>query len=469
MNKKTKIVATIGPVTESYENLKRLGECGVNIFRLNFSHGTHESHRQVIDRIKQLNQETGLHYGIMIDTKGPEIRTGDVPHPFTIHENDTITLTTDTDKPFSQSILTINYKEFPQDVQSGDTILIDNGVITLTVDSIQNTDVLCRVLDGGEIKSKRHVNLPGKDISLPSITEKDWSDIEFAVENDADFIALSFIRSAEDILTIRKFLEEKKSTIQLITKVETLRATQNIDDLFQVSDGIMVARGDLGAEIPFEDVPIIQWEIAKKSAIYKKPVIVATHMLESMIQEPIPTRAEATDVFTATYQRNDAVMLSGETTIGAYPFKAVEAMSRIIKRTEEAYLGKRSIRKLEVETEKESFCQNAWNVIDTLEHIEFIMVLTRSGSTARTMASFRPHEPLFVFADTEKICRNMSLFWGTQSFHIPFSSDPETTIKTAIAHLLRTYPERRGQRFVMLSDILINGTMIKALQIRTLE
>lgn len=469
MKKRTKIVATIGPATQSYDMLKQLGEAGVNVFRLNFSHGDHEVHKKTIDRIKQLNQDTNNHYAIMVDTKGPEIRTGDLEKILELKKGNQITLTIDHVTYEETQKIKINYEKFINDVEVGETILIDNGVINLKVLEKKGNDILCEVLDGGPMSSRRHVNLPGKDISLPSITEKDWEDIAFAVEQNADFIALSFIRGPEEILRIREFLQEKNANIRLITKVETLKATEHIDDLFEVSDGIMVARGDLGAEIPFEQVPIVQWEIAQKGAKYKKPVIVATHMLESMIKEPIPTRAEITDVFTATWQRNDAVMLSGETSVGAYPIKTVESMHKIAKETERAYMKKRSIRKIEVFNEKEAFCQNATDVVQSLKDVAFIMVITKTGRTSKLLSSFRPNTPIYAFTEDAAVCRCMSLLWGTKGFEIKLDQDPEVTIKNAMKTLVEYCPKYKNRRFVLLSDVLVDGKMIEALQIRTLE
>lgn len=465
--KHTKIVATIGPATESYDMLKQLSDAGVNVFRLNFSHGSYEEDGAVADNIKKLNADTGRHHAILADTKGPEIRTGKLDEALSVHEGDEITLTIDDVTYEDTKKLHINYPGFINDVEVGEVILIDNGVIHFEVLSKSGNDVQCTILDDGELTGKRHVNLPGKDISLPSITEKDWKDIQFATEIGADFIALSFIREAKDVLAIREFLEEKgHSHIQLISKIETLKAVHNIDDLFEVSDGIMVARGDLGAEIPFDEVPLRQLEISQKGAEYKKPVIVATHMLESMIEDPVPTRAETSDIFTAVWQQNDAVMLSGETSIGDHPIKAVKAMAKIAQTTEAYTYGQRFVT---IENPKDSFCKNAADSMDDIEETQFIMVITRSGDTAQRLSSIRPNGTIYAFSEDERVCRRLSLNWGTYAHKITLESAPEQTIQNAMKKLLDVEPERKGQKFALLSNILIDGEMTESLQIRTLE
>lgn len=467
--KRTKIVATIGPATNKYAELKKLGQAGVNIFRLNFSHGSHEIHKEVIDQVRKLNQDTGENYALMIDTKGPEIRTSDLEAPLNLKKNQEITLTIDDVTYETHQKIKINYPGFIKDVTPGQVILIDNGVMNFKVLEVKGSDVLCKVLDGGELTGRRHVNLPGQDISLESITEKDWKDIAFAVEQKVDFLALSFIRSAKDIQQIKDFLQKHNSDIQVITKVETLRATQRIDELFEVSDGIMVARGDLGAEIPFEKVPIVQWEIAQKGALYKKPVIVATHMMESMIEDPIPTRAEITDVFSAVWQKNDAIMLSGETSVGKYPIKCVEAMDRIARETEKTYLKERSIRTIHPHTDKEGFCKNASDMAEDIESVNSIIVITRSGQTAKLLASFRPQVPIHAFTENPGVCRKMSLLWGTQGYVLKLEKDPEKTIQKAIELLLTRYPKLKGKKCVILSNILVDQKMTEALQVRILK
>jgi pyruvate kinase len=465
--RRIKIVATIGPGTESYETLKKLAQTGVNVFRLNFSHGSHQSHRQIIERIKCLNQELGTHHAIMLDTKGPEIRTGDIKVPRILKKGETLILTIDHEGYEKKGKVSVNYDAFINDVSVGDTILVDNGFMTLKVREKKNTDVICEILDGGELGSRRHLNLPGKDISLDSITEKDWEDIRFGVKEGVDFIALSFIRTPKEIRTIKTFLEKQKSNIQIIAKVETLEATKHLGGIFEAADGIMVARGDLGAEIPFTQVPLLQWKMAQLAGKYKKVSIVATQMLESMSSRPIPTRAEVADVFTSTWQRHDGIMLSGETANGQYPIKSVQTMNDIAIETEHAYLQKRSIRAIQADDERTELCKNAGIACEDLKEVESIVVFTRSGKTAHMMSAFRPCSPIFVLSEDPQICRQCELLWGTKVFQTKFYNDPEKTIKQAVSVILNSRPELKGTKFVLLSDILINKVMKPSLQIRT--
>jgi len=465
--RKTKIIATIGPKTESAEMLKKMGELGANIFRLNFSHGTHEWHANVIKNIQKINKETGKNYGILLDTKGPEIRTRDVKTPIEIKKGQTITFTVD-NKPYEETgKIQVNYKAFIKDVDVGDTILIDNGFMNVVVKEKKGNDVICKVTNGGIIKSKRHLNIPGKSVSLPSFTENDWKDIEFGIKMNVDFLALSFVKTKKDIEEARKFLEKHKSNIKIISKIETIEAVKNINDLFEVSDGIMVARGDLGAETPFESIPLIQWEIKQKSKTFKKPVIVATQMLESMIENPIPTRAEVTDIFEAVWQRNDAIMLSGETTMGEHPLKAIEIMARVTQTTENAYMKTRLPRKASVNTKPCEFCKNAAYASHDLQNIGCIVVVTKTGKMARLASSFRPSVPIYAFTENEDVVRQTQLLWGTKAWTIKFSKSPEATIQTVIEKISKEIPEMKKKSFVLLSDILTGKKeLTPSLQIR---
>lgn len=467
--RRIKIVATVGPVTESLEMLEKLIEKGVNVFRLNFSHGDHAWHGRVIDRIQKINKTRAYPCAIMLDTKGPEIRTGDLKVPIQLKKGKTLILTVDHASDYEASgKVSVNYDAFIYDVAVGDTILVDNGNMTLRVKEKKKKDVFCEIIDGGELTSRRHLNLPGKDVSLDSITDKDWADIHFGIKKGVDFIALSFVRSAEEIRKVKQFLQDKKSFISVIAKIETLDAVERLGSIFEASDGIMVARGDLGAEIPFAEVPIVQWEIARMAGQYRKPVIVATQMLESMQHSPMPTRAEVTDVFAATWQRNDAVMLSGETAGGKFPLKSVEAMRSIALATEKNYLTKRSIRRTEPDCERSEFCKSAAAAAIDLPEIKAIVVITRSGHMANMMASFRPQVPVLAMTNEIDTCRRMQLVWGVEAAEIKFSSDPEKTIQRAMKKIIeqKMCSIKKGDKFVLLSDILAGKNMMPALQIR---
>ena len=335
INKKTKIVCTMGPSTDSDDILRELILNGLNVCRFNFSHGSHEEHKERMDRTKRIRKELNAPVAILLDTKGPEIRTGDFEEPIELVEGDKFVVTMD-DCVGNRERCTVSYKDMAKDLKVGDTILIDDGLVSLKVVEISGQDIITRVENSGKVSSKKGVNLPGVEVNLPAITEKDREDIEFGIEQGIDFIAASFVRKAADVLEIRKILEEKGATdIQIFSKIESQEGVDNIDAIIQVSDGIMVARGDMGVEIPSEEVPIVQKMIISKCNELAKPVITATQMMDSMIRNPRPTRAEVTDVANAIYDGTDAIMLSGETAAGKYPVEAVKAMNRIAIRTEE--------------------------------------------------------------------------------------------------------------------------------------
>ena len=332
--RKTKIICTIGPATESLEMLENLANAGMNVARLNMSHGNHESHKKVIDSIKILNSRLNHPIAVLLDTQGPEIRTGDMANDLHLHEGDTISIVARGAEDVESSSIHVNYDDLINDVDIGDIITVDNGLINLEVLSKQERIMQCKVIDGGLLKSRRHVNLPGIRVNLPAITEKDRRDIEFGMAQDVDFIALSFVRAAKDVEELRELLGDKADMIKIIAKLEDQEAITNMVEIIAAADGVMVARGDLGVEIPFEVLPRVQRRIIRTCAEMGKRAIVATHMLESMIENPIPTRAEVTDVANAVYEEADAIMLSGETTIGKYPVRCVETLDRIARSTE---------------------------------------------------------------------------------------------------------------------------------------
>ena len=468
MQKHTKIVATVGPACSAFESLKILAEKGANIFRLNFSHGTHEAHGEVIKRLRRLNQKRTENVAILLDTKGPEIRTGDRQQPLVLEKNQTIILTTDFSAAAKKAgKIPVNYDAFIHDVEVGERVLVDNGVINLQVEKKSGKDVICRVLDGGELGSRRHLNLPGKDISLQSITEKDWADIAFGIEMGVDFLALSFVRRQAEILEIRKFLRQQKSSAKIIAKIETAEAVKNLAEILEAADGVMVARGDLGAEIPFSQVPRVQREIVRAAAEHQKPAIVATHMLESMIENPIPTRAEVTDIAEAVWQRADCVMLSGETAAGKYPEKSVETMAEVICETEKNCLATRSYRQwLGGGNFRTEFCKVAAKMAEDLEEISSILVITRSGFMANQISGFRPKVPIFAFTNEPAARRQMQILWGVRPFRIEFSDHPQTTIERSRQKLLSEIPEQKGQKYILISDFLVDEVFVPTLQIR---
>ncbi|ANS73744.1 pyruvate kinase [Paenibacillus yonginensis] len=413
--RKTKIVCTIGPSSESLENTKKLIMAGMNVARLNFSHGDFEEHGNRIKNIRQANQELGKSVAILLDTKGPEIRTGKLAvEPIDLVQDEFVTLTTE-EILGDQNRISVTYKDLPNDVEVGSTILIDDGLIGLTVVDIQGTEIKCRIVNGGTIKSKKGVNVPGVAISLPGITEKDANDIVFGIEQNIDFIAASFVRKASDVLEIRALLEKHNAShIQIISKIENQQGVDNLDEILEVSDGLMVARGDLGVEIPAEDVPLVQKMMIEKCNRVGKPVITATQMLDSMQRNPRPTRAEASDVANAIFDGTDAIMLSGETAAGKYPVESVLTMSRIAEKAESA-LAYREI------FEKQSHAQQS-TVTEAISqavassamdlNAKAIITSTESGHTARMISKYRPQSPIIAVTTEDQTLRRLALAWG---------------------------------------------------------
>ncbi|CAH1222506.1 Pyruvate kinase [Paenibacillus plantiphilus] len=424
--RKTKIVCTIGPSSESLENTKKLINAGMNVARLNFSHGDFEEHGNRIINIRQACQELGTTVAILLDTKGPEIRLGKLKEePIELNQGDTITLTTE-EILGDRNRIPVTYANLPADVSVGSTILIDDGLIGLTVEEVKGTEILCRIVNSGPIKSKKGVNAPGVNISLPGITEKDANDIIFGIEQGVDFIAASFVRKASDVLEIRELLERHNgSHIQIISKIENQQGVDNLDEILEVSDGLMVARGDLGVEIPAEEVPLVQKQMIQKCNRAGKPVITATQMLDSMQRNPRPTRAEASDVANAIFDGTDAIMLSGETAAGKYPVESVQTMSRIAVRAESA-LEYREIFTRQANAQQttvtEAISQAVANSALDLS-AKAIITSTESGYTARMISKYRPKSPIVAVTPVEQVMRRMALIWGV----IPVKGTPANT------------------------------------------
>ena len=409
--KKTKIVCTLGPVSENEETLRELIKNGLNVCRLNFSHGSHEEHKGRMDLVKKLREELNMPTAILLDTKGPEIRTGKFDAPeVLLEEGQTFTITMK-DVMGNKEMCTVSYKGLANDVKTGDTILIDDGLVGLTVKEVNGDDIVCEVQNSGIVKNHKGVNVPGVKVNLPAITEKDRSDIEFGIEQGIDFIAASFVRKVSDVLAIREILEENNAThIKIISKIENQEGVDNLDEIIEVSDGRMVARGDLGVEIPTEEIPVVQKLMIKKCNEAGKPVITATQMLDSMIRNPRPTRAEVTDVANAIYDGTDAIMLSGETAAGKYPVEAVKTMATIAKRAEETMRNRRTkINKSKNVTDAISYatCTTAMDL-----DAKAILSSTASGHTARMVSKFRPDCPIIATTSDESVRRQLSLTWG---------------------------------------------------------
>ncbi len=410
---KAKIVCTIGPASESETMLRKLILAGMDIARLNFSHGTHQEHLRKIERIRKISGELGKPVAIMQDLQGPKIRIGTFKNPpVNLKQGDKFTITT---RPIvgDQTIVSTTYQHLPLDVKPGDSILVNDGLIKLKVLSTDAENVYCEVVNGGSLYDRRGINLPGVKISEPSLTEKDKDDLKFGLDHQVDYVALSFVRDAESVAQLRSFMGER--AVPIVSKLEKPEALQNLDAIIQESDAVMVARGDLGVEISTEKVPSVQKEIIEKCLMYSKPVITATQMLDSMMVNPRPTRAEATDVANAIFDGSDAVMLSGETAFGKYPLESVEMMKSIIRESERhrQYFRLNPDREVTLQEHRFSYsiCHAASRAAEEIG-ARYIVVLTRSGYTARTISHFRPSVPILALTSNLKTFRRMSLYWG---------------------------------------------------------
>ena len=455
---KTKIVATVGPASNSKEMLRKLIQCGVDVFRLNFSHGTHEAHLSVIQIIKELREETGSYVSILQDLQGPKIRVEEVENNgVEIFPGDRITITTE--KVLGNAaIVSTSYKALPQDVAIGDMILIDDGKIELKAVGKNNHSIEAEVVYGGTLKSRKGINLPNTNVSAPSLTEKDYEDLIFGLQHDVDWIALSFVRTAEDILHLRSIIEREGKKTGIIAKIEKPQAIENIDAIIEASDAIMVARGDLGVEILMEDVPLIQKMLVKKANLAAKPVIVATQMLESMIENPRPTRAETNDVANAVMDGADAVMLSAESASGKYPELAVQSMARIIRSIEENV---DSIYNhfLELNTQSSEFYAesliHSGCVLASNTKAKAICTLTSSGYSAAMISHFRPKSNIFIFSRKKSLLTRLSLYWGVRSFFFERTKATDETITDLEEILKKDGHIRRGDAFITMASIPI--------------
>lgn len=465
--RKTKIICTIGPATRTLEQIRALAAAGMNIARINMSHGDQKGHAEIIQRIKTFNKTAAMPIAILLDTQGPEIRTGDRIENLTLNVGDVIEITSGAENAENKSVITVNYREMLRDLKPGDRITLDNGIINLDV--IERTDfgLKCKVVDGGIVKSRRHINLPGIRVNLPSITAKDVQDILFGIKSDVDFIALSFVRTAADVEECKRMIDRYNGHAQVIAKIEDSQAAANYKEIIAAANGVMVARGDLGIEVPIEELPILQRRIVKECARQGKRVIVATHLLESMIENPIPTRAEVTDVANAAYEEVDATMLSGETAAGKFPIKATETLDKILKRIEDSG-GIGWTREYKSDDVKGAFAESAVELADHLK-ADAIVVFTRRGLTADFVTAYHPiYATVFAFTNMSQIRRKLLLNRACYPYRIDFSSDPERTIKTAFDLLRKKKMLQPGARIVIVSDILAGESRVESIQVRTL-
>lgn len=455
--RRTKIVCTIGPASESPKIFKELVKNGLNVARLNFSHGDHEEHGKRVKVIKEVREELKLPVALLLDTKGPEIRTGKFKDPEVDLEEGQKFIVTTRDVLGDNTICNVSYSGLPKDVGPGNSILIDDGLIELEVIKILNdTDIECTVKNPGTVKNNKGVNVPGVQINLPAVTEKDKNDIIFGINMDIDFIAASFVRKAADVLAIRRILEENNAEhIHIISKIENQEGVDNLEEIIEVSDGIMVARGDLGVEIPTEDMPLVQKRMIELCNKAGKPVITATQMLDSMIRNPRPTRAEVTDVANAILDGTDAIMLSGETAAGKYPIEAVRMMATIAKRTESSInyrnlLITKAMKKDISITDAISYatCNTAMDL-----QASAIITATSSGYTARMVSKFRPQAPIIAATTSERIRRRLSLIWGVETLYTPVMQSTDDVIDGAVQRALQEEFIKNGDLVVITAGV----------------
>ncbi|MBW7888353.1 MAG: pyruvate kinase [Bacteroidetes bacterium] len=473
---RTKIVCTLGPATSTVEILVNLIHAGMDVARLNFSHGTHEEHLAMMERVREASNITGEPISILLDLQGPKIRTGKVKEPMVLRDGEQLVISIE-DFLGEDHRISTTYPDLPNDVQPGDTILMDDGLLQFTVLSKNEKEVVTKVVHGGILKSNKGINLPGIAVSAPSLSEKDKEDVLFGIQHDIDYIALSFVRTASDVIHLRNFIIaniDKRKMLPIIAKIEKDEALKNIDEIIREADGIMVARGDLGVECAPEEVPIAQKMIARKANAAGKPVIIATQMLDSMIENPRPTRAEANDVANAVLDGADAVMLSGETSIGKYPIETVKTMDNIIRRTECEEGDKLSLED-SVEADEVSLSKalgRAACVLAKQINAAAIISFTRSGQTVKTISRYRPTTQIIGIADRERIQRRLNLIWGVRSLLITASNtgETDTTISNVMNELKNLGYIKAGDYVVLTAGIPLmsrNSTnMIKAEKIQ---
>ena len=526
--RRTKLICTIGPATSGYEELEQLASNGMNVARLNMCHGSHEWHREVIQRIRKLNHELGYSLAIMVDTEGSEVHIGGIEAPRQVEINDTWTFTIRSltknelaapevpgQEPQPEGklgdqhpkIAEVSYDGFSEDVKLGDEILIDGGMVNFTVEAVQGPDVICKCVDPGILLPKANLTFKrdgravrAKNSMLPTISAKDWLDVDFAIENDVDLIAVSFVKTAETVNHLKSYLKSKCLQRQakgdgegatavpgVVSKIESCDSLPNLDDIVAASDAVMVARGDLGSQIPLEDVPVIQQEITATCRRLNKPCIVASHLLRSMLEHPTPTRAEVADIADVVQQRADALMLSGESAAGLHPMKCLDVLRTVALRTEQQQLsfsfqGDQSLTSdllerlynrsgensqiSEQEYISEGLCASAAHLSQQL-NASAIFVYTKRGYMASLLSRCRPSCPIFAFTDTDRVRRKMNLFWGVNPFRIDlFKDNPEVTVERTFKLLRARDLVKEGELVIVVSDVGPTTDVIRSIQVR---
>ena len=464
----TKIICTIGPACDTTQTLKKLALAGMNIARLNFSHGDHESHLMAVRRIKSLNQKLNHPISLLVDLQGPEIRTGELSHAVDLKVGETFTLSVSPVADPEERSVHVDYQSLVKDLKKGDKVTVDNGLINLEVLEVHENRLVCRVIDGGKLGSRKHINLPGIRVNLPSITDKDRRDIQVAVKHELDFIALSFVRSPADVLEARSIVEAGGANIKLIAKIENQEGVDAFSEILEVADGIMVARGDLGVEVDFRELPVIQRRIVRECTRAGKPVIVATHLLESMRDAPMPTRAEVTDVANAVYEQADAIMLSGETAAGAHPTRCVEVLDRIARRVEAEPALDFYLERPEPTGHRDHLARTACRLADSIG-ARAIVCITRRGLFGQLVASYRPKRAIvYAFTNMTTTRRKLLLNRAVVPFRLHLSQQPEKTIEAAFAKICEQRLVPVGEPVVVVSDFTTaGGELVAGIQVRT--
>jgi pyruvate kinase len=466
--RKTKIICTLGPATEKTETLRQLLEAGADVFRLNMSHAKHDWVREIVPRIRAIAAKVPRPVAILLDTQGPAIRTGELKSDFKLKPGDILEFTVRGGKSEEKYSVDVNYEGLVNDISVDDVVLVDNGVMRLLVLEKKRNRIRCKVLTAGVLGSRRHINLPGVRVNLPPLTEKDLADVALGAEVGVDFVALSFARKSSDLQTLRRVLKKAGSTARIIAKIEDQSAVRHIGQMIEAADVVMIARGDLGIECPMEELPIIQRKIVKQCLRIGKPVIVATHMLESMIENPVPTRAEVTDVANAVFEQTDAIMLSGETSTGQYPIECVKVFDRIARRIERsggAGYGQDAV----LEDARQKTCASAVVLANSLPRAKLV-VFTHHGTMARYVSNLRPENaPIFAFTPSKQIFRQIVISWGVHPIMLEFANDPHLTIEAAIKYLREKKLTDPGDNLIVLSDMLGGRDKVDSIQLRTAE
>ena len=463
--RKTKIICTLGPVSETPEALREMMLAGANIFRLNMSHAQHDWVRKIVPTIRSIASELDLQVGILLDTQGPAVRTGDLPTKLNLKIGDIMEFTVRGARSEELYSVNVNYDGLIDDINEGDVVLVDNGVIHLKILSKINNRIRCEVLTPGALGSRRHINLPGVKVNLPPLTEKDMADVAVGAEVGVDFVALSFCREPSDIVEMRRVLALHGSNARVIAKIEDQSAVKLINEIIKETDAVMIARGDLGIECPMEELPIIQRRILKAALKIGKQVIVATHMLESMIENPVPTRAEVTDVANAVFEQADAIMLSGETTVGKYPVECVKVLDRIARRIERsgsAHFAEQT----SLLNPRQKTAHSGVVLANSFAHAH-LAVLTRHGFMADYTSHIRPeHAPIYAITPSEETARHLTLNWGVLPIVMPFGNTPEESVKNAEELLIARGLLKKGDQLIVMSDIIEGEEKFDSIQLR---